>query len=79
MKSDIDISSENLCASDKFLVIINLEESFYALLKIDETTFKKVSIKTGESSNGYTQVLNENDFKKDDLFIIKGAFNLVSE
>ena len=59
--------------------VVNIENAYFALIKQSDTTYKKVPIKIGLISNGYTQVLNADDFKKDTLFMTKGAFNLISE
>lgn len=59
--------------------IVNIENAFYALTKQDETTYKKVSIAVGLSSNGFTQILNSNDFTDKTEFVTKGAFNLITE
>lgn len=59
--------------------IVNIENAFYALTKQDETTYKKVPIKVGISSNGFTQILNANDFTDKTEFVTKGAFNLITE
>jgi cobalt-zinc-cadmium efflux system membrane fusion protein len=59
--------------------IVNIENAFYALTKQDETTYKKVPIEVGLSSNGFTQILNSNDFNDQTEFVTKGAFNLITE
>ena len=59
--------------------IINIEASYFALVRIDENTYKKVPIEIGTTSNGFTQILNADDFSPDTLFMTKGAFNLISE
>lgn len=59
--------------------IVNIENAFYALTKQDETTYKKVPIAVGLSSNGFTQILNSNDFNDKTEFVTKGAFNLITE
>ncbi|GGK33898.1 hemolysin D [Yeosuana aromativorans] len=59
--------------------IVNIENAFYALTKQDETTYKKVPIEVGLSSNGFTQILNSNDFNDKTEFVTKGVFNLITE
>ena len=59
--------------------IVNIENTFYALIKIDDTTYKKVPMDVGVSSNGFTQILNASDFNDKTEFVTKGAFNVITE
>ncbi len=59
--------------------IANIENNFYVLVKEGETTFKRKSVKVGASDNGYTQILNVDDFDGNATFLTKGAFNLIKE
>ncbi len=59
--------------------VINFENTNYAILKQDVTSFKKVTIQIGKSSNGFIQILNAKDFDPNSEFITKGAFNVISE
>lgn len=78
------IETDILTSSDVFEAlpseaVVNIENVFFALIKQSDTTYKKVPIEIGMISNGYTQILNTDDFNKDTLFMTKGAFNLISE
>ncbi|MCF8274427.1 MAG: efflux RND transporter periplasmic adaptor subunit [Flavobacteriaceae bacterium] len=59
--------------------VINIEDANYAILKQDTTSFKKVPVQVGKSSNGFIQILNATDFNADSEFLTKGAFNLITE
>ena len=45
----------------------------------DSINFKRVLVKIGTTNNGFTQILNETDFEPNTEFLIKGAFNLITE
>lgn len=59
--------------------VVNIDNDFFALVKETDTTFSKVMIKVGSMDNGYTQILNSNDFGQGAEFLTKGAFNLLTE
>ena len=61
--------------------IIAIDEKYYVLLKSgDENSsylFSKKEVTIGSSFNGYTMINNKDDFTENDLFLVKGAFNLI--
>lgn len=59
--------------------IANIENDFYVLVKEGGTTFKRKMVQVGASDNGYTQILNADDFDENTVFLTKGAFNLIKE
>jgi len=59
--------------------LVNIEDHFFALQKQNDTLFKKVKIKVGASSDGHTQILNLSDFNETTEFLVKGAFDLITE
>ena len=59
--------------------VVNIENNNYAIIKQGETSYKKVPVQIGKTSNGYTQILNVADFNPEAEFLTKGAFNLVVE
>jgi cobalt-zinc-cadmium efflux system membrane fusion protein len=59
--------------------VINIDNDFFALVKENDTTFTKVLMKVGSIDNGYTQILNSDDFDQGTEFLTKGAFNLLTE
>ncbi len=78
------IETDILTSSNQFNAlpteaVVNIENAYFALIKQGETTYKKVLVNIGESSNGFTQILNASDFPKDSEFITKGAFNMITE
>tara|TARA_R110002124_G_scaffold174673_1_gene342486 strand:+ start:25905 stop:27071 length:1167 start_codon:yes stop_codon:yes gene_type:complete len=59
--------------------VANIDNDYFALVKENGTTFKRVLIKVGATNNGFIQILNSDDFKPDTEFLTKGAFNLITE
>ena len=59
--------------------IANIDNDFFVLVKEDDTNFKRVLVKIGTTNNGFTQILNATDFEPNTEFLIKGAFNLITE
>jgi membrane fusion protein, heavy metal efflux system len=59
--------------------VINIDNTNYAILKQNTTTFRKVPVQVGKSSNGFIEILNASEFKADSEFLTKGAFNLITE
>ncbi len=66
---------------ERAVVSIN-DENYVLRLKekrLDDYIFEKKLVKVGMNSNGYIQIINETDFKDSDKFLVKGAFNLITE
>ena len=63
--------------------IVTVDNRDYVLLLISDEnknySFKKVQVKTGNSYNGFTEIVNAEKFGKNDKFLTKGAFNLLGE
>ncbi len=59
--------------------VANIDNDFFVLVKEDNTNFKRVLVKIGATNKGFTQILNASDFEPDTEFLIKGAFNLITE
>lgn len=78
VETDIITSSQVLDALPNEAVV-NIDNHYFTLVKQDETTYKKVPVEVGMSSNGYTQIINTHDFDNTTEFVIKGAFNLITE
>jgi len=61
--------------------IVDIEGDYFALvlksLQNNKYTFVKRSVKVGRTTNGFTQLLNPEEFSKEDKFVIEGAFNLI--
>ncbi len=78
LEADIITSSDVFDALPNEAVI-NIENTNYAIIKQDGTSYKKVPVQIGKSSNEYIQILNAVDFNPDSEFLTKGAFNLIVE
>ena len=59
--------------------VANIDNDFFVLVKEDGQTFRRVLVKVGTTNNGFTQILNADDFKINTEFLTKGAFNLITE
>lgn len=63
--------------------LVEVEDKYYALVLQDNSTtafsFVKREIKVGESSDGFVEILNLNDFNDTTQFLTKGVFNLITE
>ena len=57
-----------------------LEKQLETLIpKEDEQVYRKVLVKIGTTQNGFTQILNAEDFTPNTTFLTKGTFNLLTE
>ncbi|KYG71725.1 cobalt-zinc-cadmium efflux system membrane fusion protein [Roseivirga ehrenbergii] len=63
--------------------VIEIEGNYYVLVKIGSengaSIFEKRIVKVGITENGFTSILNAQDFKPNTEFLISGAFNLIME
>ena len=62
--------------------VVKVDESYYVLVKRSNDSenyiFEKREIKVGESVDGYTRILNTDDFGASDEILVNGAFNLIN-
>lgn len=71
-------TSQELALPDD--AIISIDDSHYVLLntaKDDTYSFSRKEVTVGASYNGFTMIKNAGDFSGSDLFLVKGAFNLI--
>lgn len=63
--------------------VVSQDDQYFVLVKVvdDEAgfAFKKQQVTRGEFDNEWTEIINAADFKTDDVFLVKGAFNLIVE
>ncbi len=63
--------------------VVNIDDKHFVLLQTNsdkEThSFEKREVQVGETQNAYTEISNGNTFKPTDMFLVKGAFNLINE
>lgn len=63
--------------------VVNIDDKHFVLLQTNsdkEThSFEKREVQVGETQNAYIEISNGNTFKPNDLFLVKGAFNLINE
>jgi cobalt-zinc-cadmium efflux system membrane fusion protein len=63
--------------------IVDIEGKYF-VLQLKSTSsegymFEKKEVQIGSSDNGFTEILNGQDFANDAQFLTKGAFNLITE
>lgn len=78
------IEGEILTTSSKYPAlpseaVANIDNDFFVLVREKEKTFKRVIVQVGTTQNGFTQILNADDFEPNTQFLTKGAFNLITE
>ena len=59
--------------------INNIDNDYFVLIKVNDSTFKRLLVKIGTTNKGFTQILNANDFDTNTEFLTLGAFNLITE
>jgi len=59
--------------------IVSIDEIHYVLVKHQETVYLKKQVQIGVQYEGYTQILNPEDFDSDSEFLTVGAFNLITD
>ncbi|WP_421978458.1 efflux RND transporter periplasmic adaptor subunit [Roseivirga seohaensis] len=63
--------------------LVEIEGNYYVLVKTstenEASTFEKRMVKVGITEEGYTSILNPQDFKPNTEFLTSGAFNLIME
>jgi membrane fusion protein, heavy metal efflux system len=63
--------------------VVTVEDNSYVLLMSKQHNrgyeFKKVKVHVGRFNNEWTEIINAAAFKADDVFLVKGAFNLILE
>jgi len=63
--------------------VVNIDDKHFVLFQSssDKEThsFEKREVQVGETQNAYTEISNGNTFNPTDLFLVKGAFNLINE
>ncbi|KYG82748.1 efflux RND transporter periplasmic adaptor subunit [Roseivirga echinicomitans] len=63
--------------------VIEIENNYYVLVKTGmengASVFEKRAVKVGITEDGFTSILNPQDFKANTEFLISGAFNLIME
>lgn len=78
------VETEILTATQKMLAlpqeaVANIDNDFFALVKQNATSFKRIAVKIGATDNGFVQIINADEFDLTTEFLTKGAFNLISE
>jgi hypothetical protein len=60
-----------------------MDDEYYALIlrkqESDKYIFEQVPVEKGMTIDGYTTIVNSNDFNETDEFLTHGAFNLIKE
>ncbi len=63
--------------------VVSQDDQYFVLVKVVDNeegfAFKKQQVTIGEFNTEWTEIVNVADFKVDDVFLVKGAFNLIVE
>lgn len=63
--------------------VVSQDDKYFVLVSVgknkDDFAFKKQQVTIGQFNNEWTEIINVDDFKTDDVFLVKGAFNLIVE
>lgn len=63
--------------------LVEIEGKYFALVLQNSSnegySFVKKEVKVAESDNGFIEILNQNEFNDNAQFLVKGAFNLITE
>ncbi len=63
--------------------VVEMDDKYYVLvfqnLTNDQYAFAKKEVKPGATINGFTEIINAQDFKNSTEFLTKGSFNLITE
>ncbi len=63
--------------------LVEIEGKYYVLMLEgalnDGYTFSKQEVKTGAANNGFVEIVNFQEFKDNTEFLVKGAFNIITE
>ena len=59
--------------------VANIDNGYFVLDKENDTTNKRVLVKSGATNNGFIQIVNDDDFDVNTEFLTKGAYNLITE
>ncbi|MDO6437194.1 efflux RND transporter periplasmic adaptor subunit [Cyclobacterium sp. 1_MG-2023] len=63
--------------------LVDIDGKYYVLVlhnfSQDIYSFRKREVKIGLSNDGYVEILNYGDFSENAQFLVKGAFNLITE
>ncbi|PKP25377.1 MAG: efflux RND transporter periplasmic adaptor subunit [Bacteroidetes bacterium HGW-Bacteroidetes-2] len=82
VEAEIYTSTDSLLAlPNEAIVAIN--DKYFTLLKTKEDDqgmyFERKEIQIGKTANGFTEIINYLNFNENSAFLVKGAFNLISE
>jgi len=82
VEADIYAASESMMSLPQE-ALVDVDGRMYVLVLESESDgkyqFGKREVKTGKSNDGYTEILNTQDFQDSTKFLVKGAFNLIKE
>ena len=82
VEADIYAASESMMSLPQE-ALVDVDGQMYVLVLESESDgkyqFVKKEVKTGKSNDGYTEILNTQDFQDSTEFLVKGAFNLIKE
>lgn len=75
MTADVEVKNTNakVLPDD---AIVRFENKQYAFISKGKNQFEMVQVKTGNSENGFTEIVIDEKFAAD-TFVLKGSYNLL--
>lgn len=82
VEAEIETSSE-MKPSLPQEAVVDIDGKYFVLVFSDishgDYSFEEKLVQIGATDNGYTEILNSEDFDESNQFLVKGAFNLIKE
>lgn len=75
MNAEVELTNNNSIALPDE-AIVRFENKHYAFISINKNKFEMKEVKTGNSENGYTEIIDSEDLINQ-VFVTKGAYNLL--
>ena len=75
MNAEVELTNNNSIALPDE-AIVRFENKHYAFISINKNKFEMKEVKTGNSENGYTEIIDSDDLINQ-VFVTKGAYNLL--
>lgn len=77
------VTSEGKALALPESAVVSLGNAFFVLIKKESNNgtlhFERKEVRVGQTKNGFIEILNEDTFTKQRVFLTNGAFNLIQE
>jgi cobalt-zinc-cadmium efflux system membrane fusion protein len=76
MNAEIEVLSSDVYALPSEAIVSSGNRSYVFIVK-NQNEFEMVSVGTGNSEAGYTEIISEDKFLRDNQFVVEGAYTLL--